>query len=88
MVTKRFSFVFFYRMEEKAIQENLEKLGKRIKELRIQKGYTNYETFAFKHNIPRAQYGRYEKGSDLRFTSLIKVVNALGVSLDEFFKDF
>lgn len=75
-------------MEEKAIQENLDKLGKRIKELRIQQGYTNYENFAFKHNIPRAQFGRYEKGSDLRFTSLLKVVDALGVSLEEFFKDF
>lgn len=60
-------------------------LGNRIKELRIAKGYTNYELFAFDHNISRAQYGRYEKGEDLRFTSLVKVLNALGVSPEEFF---
>lgn len=67
---------------------NLDKLGKRIKELRLAKGYTNYEIFAYEHNIPRAQYGRYEKGSDLKFSSLLKVVDALGVSLEEFFQGF
>jgi len=60
-------------------------LGKRIKELRIAKGYTNYEIFAFDKNISRAQYGRYEKGEDLRFSSLVKVLNALEISPEEFF---
>lgn len=87
MVTKRFSFVFFYRMQEEIIQENLDKLGRRIKALRIQKGYSNYETFAYKHDLPRAQYGRYEKGADLRFSSLLKVIDALGISLEDFFKE-
>jgi len=75
-------------MQEQDIQMNLDKLGKRIKELRLAKGYTNYEIFAYEHNIPRAQYGRYEKGSDLKFSSLLKVVDALGVSLEEFFQGF
>lgn len=74
-------------MQENEIKENLDKLGKRIKELRIQKGYSNYETFAFKNDIPRAQYGRYEKGSDLKVSSLMKVAKALGVKMDELFKD-
>ncbi len=75
-------------MLEKDIEENLARLGRRLKELRIQKGYTNYETFAFKNDIPRAQYGRYEKGSDLKLSSLMKVASALGVSMEELFKDF
>ncbi len=65
----------------------LQKLGGRIKELRIKKGYTSYEYFAYDHNISRAQMGRYEKGQDLRFTSLVKVVDALGVTLEEFFSE-
>lgn len=68
-------------------QEQLQKLANRIKELRIKKGYTSYETFAYDHNIPRAQYGRYEKGEDLKFSSLLKVVKALDISLKEFFDE-
>ncbi len=75
-------------MQEQDILNNLDKLGKRIKELRIAKRETNYETFAYAKNIPRAQYGRYEKGSDLKFSSLLKVIDALGMTVEEFFKDF
>lgn len=69
------------------INKNLENLGKRLKDLRKQKGYRNYEQFAFDHNISRAQYGRYENGQDLRFSSLLKVLKALDVSLEDFFKE-
>lgn len=65
----------------------LTKLGKRIKNLRMQKGYKNYEIFAYEHNIPRAQFGRYENGSDLRFSSLVKVINAFDMSMEEFFSE-
>ncbi|WP_144603827.1 helix-turn-helix domain-containing protein [Algoriphagus algorifonticola] len=67
-------------------QEQLQKLASRIKQLRIEKGYTSYEYFAYDHNIPRAQYGRYEKGEDLKFSSLLKILNSLNISLEEFFK--
>ncbi len=67
--------------------KDLENLGKRIKELRIQKGYTNYEYFAYDHNISRTQFGRYERGEDMRFSSLLKVVRALGMTLEEFFSE-
>ncbi|GIL24017.1 MAG: hypothetical protein BroJett042_25300 [Bacteroidota bacterium] len=63
----------------------LKKLGARIKALRLKKGYTNYENFAFEHNIPRAQFGRYERGEDLRYSSLLKVIRALGLTQKEFF---
>lgn len=68
-------------------QEQLQKLANRIKELRIKKGYTSYETFAYDHNIPRAQYGRYEKGEDLKFSSLLKIIKALDISLKDFFDE-
>ncbi|WP_046757971.1 helix-turn-helix domain-containing protein [Kordia jejudonensis] len=72
---------------ENYIEKNLENLGNRLKDLRKQKGYRNYEQFAFENNISRAQYGRYENGQDLRFSSLLKVLKALDVSLEDFFKE-
>ncbi len=66
-------------------EEDLQKLANRIRELRREKGYSNYESFAYEHDLPRAQYGRYEKGEDLRYSSLLKVIRALGVSVQEFF---
>jgi len=53
----------------------------------MKKGYTSYEAFAFDNNIPRAQYGRYERGVDLRCSSLKKVVDALDISMEEFFSE-
>lgn len=73
---------------KKLPSKELTKLGNRIRELRIKKGYTNYEYFAFENNIPRSQYGRYEKGEDLRYSSLRRIVKALGVTMQEFFKGF
>lgn len=68
-------------------KEQLINLGNKLRELRIKQGYSNYEQFAYEHNLPRAQYGRYEKGQDLRFSSLLKVLKAFDVSLKEFFKE-
>jgi len=65
----------------------LNKLAERIRSLRIEKGYSNYENFAYEHKIPRAQYGRYEKGEDLRYSSLVKIVKAFDMTMTEFFSE-
>lgn len=65
----------------------IKKLAKRIKSLRIKKGYNSYETFAFENGIHRAQYGRYEIGTDLQYTSLLKIANAFDMTLEEFFSE-
>ncbi len=65
----------------------INKLANRIKSLRIQKGYSSYETFAFENGIHRAQYGRYEIGIDMQYTSLLKVAKAFDMSLEEFFSE-
>ena len=70
----------------KAPDEELARLAKRIKDIRQEKGYTNYENFAFENNINRSQFGRYENGEDLRYTSLIRVIRAFGITIEEFFK--
>lgn len=66
-------------------QQQLSKLGNRIKALRKAKGFQNYEQFAYQNDINRSQYGRYENGEDLRFSSLLRVLRALDISLAEFF---
>ena len=65
----------------------LKKVGERMKEIRKAKGHGNYETFAYENGLPRAQYGRYERGSDLKLSNLLKVLDGLDVSLNEFFSE-
>ena len=65
----------------------IKKLAKRIKSLRIKKGYSSYENFAFDNKIHRAQYGRYETGTDIQYTSLVKIAKAFDMTLEEFFSE-
>ena len=51
-------------------------------------GYTNYEYFAYENNISRPQYGKYEAGANIQLNTLMKILKALNVSLEEFFKGF
>lgn len=84
------SFVFMAKEVSKKTNERPKEvllLAKRIKERRVELGYTNYENFAFEKEISRTQYGRYEKGEDLRFSSLLKVIKALGLTPQEFFSE-
>lgn len=67
-------------------EEVLKKIGQRMKEIRKEKGYKNYELFAYENGIPRAQYGRYERGSDLKLSNLLKVLDGFDMSLEDFFK--
>lgn len=97
MVTHKNLIDLFYPMKSKGskssksaelnTEDQLKKLGDRIKDLRQKKGYTSYEYFAYEHNFSRAQFGRYEKGQDLRFSSLVRIANAFGMSLPEFFHE-
>ncbi len=61
-------------------------LGERIKNLRKEAGYTSQETFAYDAEIPRALYGRYEKGSNLTITSLYKILKFHKIDFETFFK--
>jgi transcriptional regulator with XRE-family HTH domain len=63
------------------------KIAQKIKQLRIAKGYTSYEQFAWDHEINRVQYWRIEKGSNITIDSLLKVLDIHKISLSEFFSD-
>lgn len=62
-------------------------LGKRIKQLRQDKGYSSQETFAYDNDYTLSYYSRIERGEDIRFTSLVKVAKALGVKLKTLFSE-
>lgn len=72
---------------DKELEKLLQNTGKHMQTLRKEKGYKNYEFFAYQNDIPRAQYGRYERGQDLKLSSLLKVVRGFNISLKEFFSD-
>ena len=74
-----------HKKEGPDIEADLKKLGKRIKALRIAKGYTSHEIFAYENKINRTQYGRYERGEDLRYSSLLRIIYALDMTVEEFF---
>lgn len=68
-------------------QELIAQLGKRLKQLRLRQGYTNYEHFANEQGISRTQYGRYETGNNLKFLTLCKILDGMNISLAEFFAE-
>jgi transcriptional regulator with XRE-family HTH domain len=73
--------------EKISIEDQITNLGNRIKKLRKEKGFTNYEFFAYENRIGRSQYGKYEKGVDMQFSSILKLLEIHGMTLKEFFSE-
>jgi len=66
----------------------LANIGQKLKTLRVESGFSSYEHFAYEKNFGRAQYGKYERGTeDMRLSSLFKILQALDISWEDFFKD-
>lgn len=69
-------------------KSTLKKIGTRLKKRRKELGYKNGDDFAYDHEINRSQYGKYEAGAkNMRFLTLVKTVNALGLTIEEFFRE-
>jgi transcriptional regulator with XRE-family HTH domain len=66
-------------------KEILKNLGVRIKNLRIKAGFHSQETFSYACGIPRAQYARYEKGSNVTILSLQKIIKYHKLTWQDFF---
>lgn len=65
----------------------LERFSQRFKELRKAKGYTNQEYFAYDNEFSRVQVGKWERGGDIKLSSVARVCDALGITLKEFFSE-
>lgn len=73
-------------MEENDEKIFLKTIGERLKFYRKKAGYSNYEYFAYENNISRPQYGKYEAGANIQLNTLYKILKALKVTPEEFFK--
>jgi transcriptional regulator with XRE-family HTH domain len=71
----------------KLLERQIGNLGKRIKQLRKKKGFTNYEFFAYENRIGRSQYGKYEQGVDMQFSSILRLIELHGLTVKEFFSE-
>ena len=68
------------------MDQQLRGLGQRIKQLRAERGWSQ-EEFAEICRVHRTYMGHIERGEkNLSFGSIVRVANALGVSLAELFK--
>ena len=75
------------RMAVKKLETELERIGKRLKEMRVAKGYTSYRQFADSFEFePKSIWLMEEGKTDFKYSSLKRVLEALGTSVDDFFK--
>lgn len=74
--------------QAKELDPRITAIAAKLEQVRIEKGYTSYENFAIEHGISRMQYWRMEKGSNFTFASLLKILDAHGMSMAEFFEEF
>ena len=66
-------------------EQTYKKIGNRLKQLRKDAGFTAAEHFAYKNDISRAQYAKYEQGTDMKLSSLLKVLRAHKITIEQFF---
>jgi hypothetical protein len=75
---------------EKKPKKDLDKrvvaISKKLKKMRLEKGFTSYENFAWDNELPRVQYWRMESGVNFRMETLLKVLDVHKISLEDFFK--
>ena len=63
------------------------KIGEKVRMLRKSNPeYINYEVFAYKNNINRVTLFKIEKGENHNIASLVKIIRALGITVEDFFK--
>ncbi len=67
--------------------KRLVNIGQRLKKLRIKKGYTSYEHFAWDYGIPRVGYWKHEKGGNITLKNLIRLLDIHKITLEDFFSE-
>ncbi|MBT1688872.1 hypothetical protein [Dawidia soli] len=71
--------------ETTLFEQFAEAVGGVFMKLRKEKGYTSYESFAFDHEFPRAQYWRVETGRhNLTMRTIVKLLVIHKLTLEAF----
>jgi len=65
----------------------LKNVGERLRYFRKKAGYSNSDYFAYENNFSRPQYGKYEAGANIQLNTLYRILKALNVKPEEFFRD-
>jgi transcriptional regulator with XRE-family HTH domain len=71
--------------EQEEFQQDFQWISQRLKQLRKEKGYKNYEHFAYELGMSRSAYWRIEKGSNFEMKTLFRIWKLLGITVQEFF---
>lgn len=61
--------------------------GKRLKTLRKKVGHSSQLGFAYENGFNVRRYGSWELGADIKLTNVIRICDALGISVAEFFSE-
>ena len=71
--------------EDILFQQFVSRVARIFKDLRKQRGHPSYESFAFEHDFPRAQYWRVEDGkSNLTLRTIARLLAIHNLTIDEF----
>ncbi len=65
----------------------VQKIASKLKQMRIDAGFTSYENFANAKDLDRKQYWRIENGANITISTLIKLLEIHKVSMRDFFSD-
>ena len=63
----------------------LKSIGRHLREIRKEKGYSSAEIFAYENSLNRVSYWRIENGQNFTMKMLLKILDIHGMSLEEFF---
>jgi|TARA_B100000497_G_C7690771_1_gene419869 hypothetical protein len=61
-------------------------IGRQLRVLRIEAGFSSYVDFAWMHDMNKTQYGRMETGSNFTLKSLQRVLDVHQLSFQDFFE--
>jgi hypothetical protein len=67
------------------IKQKMKEIGLRVTKCRQQVG-SNYKKFATDHGINNMTLWRIEKGEDYKMSSLLQVLNAIDISIEDLMK--
>jgi len=74
--------------DSNVLPKDIKKIGIRLKTIRKGLGFSNSDKFANHYDLDRAQYGKYESGSqDLRISSLLRILEKINMSISSFFNE-
>ncbi len=77
------------KVNDEVFDATMSEIGEKIKELRINAGYSSYENFAWDNGINRMQYWKMEKGeTNFTMKSLLRILKVHNLELGDFFGTF